>query len=96
MIFCQTSDTKAAKLRRITGTDEVQDPAHRAVPSTGQHSEIRNFSEEAQPATNSDYSRYVAANISLLLNAAQALSHALCAQRFLRSRKPPDDIMDCK
>lgn len=31
-------------------TYEVQDPAHSAVPSAGQHSEIRNISEEVQPA----------------------------------------------
>lgn len=36
----------------ILYTDEVQDPAHSAVASAGQHSEIRNISEEIQPGIN--------------------------------------------
>lgn len=33
-------------------TDEVQDPAHGAVPSAGQHPEVRNISEEVEPGTD--------------------------------------------
>lgn len=33
-------------------TNEFQDPAHGAVPSTSQHSEIWNISEEIQSVTN--------------------------------------------
>lgn len=33
-------------------TYEVQDPAHGAVSPAGQHSEIRDVSEEVQPANN--------------------------------------------
>lgn len=32
-------------------TYKVEDPAHSAVPSAGQHSEISNVSEEVQPAS---------------------------------------------
>lgn len=35
-------------------TYEVQDPADGAVPAAGQHSEIRNVSEEVQPANNNE------------------------------------------
>ena len=30
-------------------TDEVQDPAHRSVPSARQHAEVRDVPEEIQP-----------------------------------------------
>lgn len=42
-------------------TDEVQDPAHGAVPSAGQHPEVRNVSEEVEPGTHTQPHLHVSA-----------------------------------
>lgn len=56
-------------------TYEVQDPAHGAVASAGQNSEIRNVSEEVEPVENKHG------------RSARQNSHSLCILLFIRYLK---------
>lgn len=47
-------------------TYEVQDPAHGAVASAGQNSEIRNVSEEVEPVENK-HSRLCSSELTFTL-----------------------------
>lgn len=49
--FHSVYNVKYREIGSLIRTDEVQDPAHGAVSSTGQDSEVRNVPEEVQPET---------------------------------------------